>query len=330
MLRAAPCFAAAIILASAVFLSVAPAGREPFVAIFIALRTATFLVLASIAAALFLSVVATPLFSTRLNLLTAGAVALVLIGSSIVMIASVPAVVSSSAIPIRASQSEVRILSWNVQQRSMDARVLVNLMKESDADIVVLQELYLPRLNEWFPSNKLPPDYTALGSQTVAVTVFVKKSLREYRVSSVGSPPGYPGVVVEPIRDDSQLPTIVATHLTRQTITGNVTLWNNGLNWVANHCNAQNVVAVGDFNATPQNVSGGTLGSCQFVPNGGGVQSAPTWPSTAWVQLGAQIDHVMPSNKWVMSYYRTLTVPGGTSDHRALFAVIEPADPTHR
>lgn len=109
-----------------------------------------------------------------------------------------------------------------------------------------------------------------------------------------------------------------------RTVQGTLRTWADGLKWLAGRCTEDDVVTLGNFNATLDHFSrlrstGNHVGDCRDAAQSLGGGSLATWPSHLPMSLGSPIDHVVASSYWEFSGYRIATeLDGKGSDHRAL------------
>lgn len=249
-------------------------------------------------------------------------VAVILLAASVVQVSATPWPVAATHVPPPAPGT-LRILEWNVSQGSVPAQNMLELIRETKPDIVVLAELYSANASiDQFGGNGIPHGYAAVGTRDIAVTVLVSKELGSYRATDPDPSGATSGFVARPPKT-ADLPTIVAVHLSRQTPRGDVTGWHQGLRWVSNHCDDPDTIAVGDFNTETINVPSQTLGSCRFPATTHEVGLAPTWPTALPAVAGTTIDHVLAGPAWHVNFLKTLTgAPANGSDHRPTFAII--------
>ncbi|MDF1489532.1 endonuclease/exonuclease/phosphatase family protein [Tessaracoccus caeni] len=258
---------------------------------------------------------------TRVNLLSTASMAVVAGILALTLVLATPSLTSPDSVPVRAGARELRSLAWNVHQEDVPAETLVALMAETEPYVVMFAELYSGGDEARFPGGRYPTGYQLVDGHAIAVTLFVSERLGEYRLVAFDESAAYTGIVAEPVDPESESPKIVAVHTTRMTLHPDIGagLWLRGLDWIAQHCAEPNTIALGDFNAGPANFTDGRLGECQLHSLG---TSAPTWPSTVPVPLGATIDHVLATPDWTPTYARTLDVPAPGTDHRPVFSVL--------
>lgn len=249
----------------------------------------------------------------RAVLLSTGLLGAVLTVALVVTAVITPPTRTVASLPAKPNDNAIRVLTWNVRQGDAHARAA--LLKETAPDIVVFTELYAGNLGP----EDIPAGYTALGERGIAVTVLVAAHLGAYRVVASDNSGATSGVVVAPVDPYAALPRIVGVHITRMTLTGDTSLRDFGLDWVAHECAGPSTVALGDFNASPVNMPHGQLGDCAAV-----AAFAPSWPSS-WAPLwGAPIDNVLAAHDWTALTTATLEVEGAETDHRPVMADLIP------
>ncbi|AGW41802.1 DNA glycosylase [Leifsonia xyli subsp. cynodontis DSM 46306] len=132
-----------------------------------------------------------------------------------------------------------------------------------------------------------------------------------------GVPP-WAGFIARP--EDRHLPTIVVAHLQRATFFDGAD-WRRDLQWAEEACSTASTIAVGDFNATVENLPRQRLNACADAATSVGADGAGTWPTLLPAFLGARIDHVFLGSGWDTKSFQVLT-GDSASDHRPIFATI--------
>ncbi|MFK4761353.1 endonuclease/exonuclease/phosphatase family protein [Microbacterium sp. ZW T5_45] len=241
-----------------------------------------------------------------------------------------------------ATDTSLRILSWNTAGEAVSADVIAREILEQGADIVALPETtenvgeeIAIMLREqghpmWVHTVQYNPDVVD-GPSSWQTTVLVSPELGEYSViesaidgtSNTGS---VPSVVLMPV--DGEGPTIVAVHAVAPRVE-EMGQWSSDLQWIADQCPAGNVILAGDFNATidhmtPLGVDGGDMGYCRDAAARTGNGLSGTWPSSLPPLLSAPIDHVMASADWTPTGSALIDDAGG-SDHRGIVVQLEPS-----
>lgn len=192
-------------------------------------------------------------------------------------------------------KSRVTFMSWNAQgvdPGDIADRVLPVLL-ERDIDVLVLPETggaVADTVSEALSLN----NWRHTMFEREATSVFIRAELAEsegYELQD-GNPP-WAGILVSPLSPSLTAPVIVAVHV-QQPSFGNLEVRESHLEWIRGVCDRQlYVVAVGDFNATPNHLPEGMLGGCVDVAlnNGGG--AASTWPTWLPPWLGISLDRMM-------------------------------------
>ncbi|AQP46684.1 hypothetical protein BW730_03215 [Tessaracoccus aquimaris] len=189
----------------------------------------------------------------------------------------------------------LRVLSWNaagvhpadIAQRFHEVAV------RRDVDVLVLPEtgdeiarMVSDRL------DLLGWDHAMF--EDGATSVFVRDALATEAgyVLLPGNPP-WAGITVKPRRASAETPFIVAVHV-QQPSPGNVAVRDEHLAWVESLCAGSDfVLAVGDFNSTPNHLDSGRLGRCADVALAVEAGAASTWPTWLPSWLGISIDRAM-------------------------------------
>lgn len=157
------------------------------------------------------------------------------------------------------------------------------------------------------------PRFTAL---------LISESLGEYiQDVEVGSTVRVPSVVARPVQGQGTV--IVAGHAAPP-FPGLMRAWSQGISWLADRCDEDDIVMLGDFNSTLDHFSrlrssGAHVGGCRDAARSLGGGALGTWPSQLPMLLGSPIDHVVASEAWEFTGYWIVTeLDGLGSDHRAL------------
>ena len=192
-------------------------------------------------------------------------------------------------------ESALRVLSWNAAgvHPAEIAQRLHEVVVRRDVDVLVLPEtggevarIVSDRL------DLLGWDHALFESE--ATSVFVRDVLAdEAGYLLLPENPPWAGIAVKPRRPSAETPLIVAVHV-QQPSPGNVAVRNEHLGWVESLCAGSDfVLAVGDFNTTPNHLDEGRLGRCADVAVAVGAGAASTWPTWLPEWLGISIDRAM-------------------------------------
>jgi len=248
--------------------------------------------------------------------------------------------VSGDALPAKADGS-LRVMTWNTAGAATDPETIARTAVAMQADIVTLPETTIETGEQvavtmrklghrmWAYNKR----YTANEWDSGSTTVLISPALGDYAVvdsTSEGTTntSTVPSVVAMPV--DGTGPIIVAAHAVapRQSY---IASWTSDLRWIADQCAADDVILAGDFNATLDHMSalgveGGNMGRCRDAAAQTGSGGIGTWPSGVPALLGAPIDHVMATDKWVPVGSVVLTsLDGSGSDHRPVVVQLDPA-----
>ncbi|MCI6585130.1 MAG: endonuclease/exonuclease/phosphatase family protein [Mobiluncus sp.] len=244
------------------------------------------------------------------------------------------ALVGVSDIPAPAS-NQLRILSFNTDKAVPEAELL-NLAVQTKPDIIVLPEQD-QTFTSSFDCNFVPANETEhvgqlceIGRQldmnvyfwedAAAQTLFVSNKLGEYQPINDETPP-FAGFYAEPTNQASTSPKITVAHLQRPEFGIGTSWWRKHLNWAGAMCSEPRSIAVGDFNATNENIGSNHLGTCTDISSSLGYKPAGTWPSSLPAFWGAPIDHVYIGSAFQPLWFGTLADSYG-SGHRPIFAII--------
>lgn len=252
--------------------------------------------------------------------------------------------VGTDALP-SATATSLRVMTWNTAGEATPAKTIAETAVAMGAQVVALPETSEEvgeRVAEEMSALGSPMwvhhvaynDEVAYGPQAWETTLLISPSLGDYSViesSSDGSSNTgtVPSLVAMPTSGDG--PIFVAVHAVapRQQAMGG---WQSDLRWVADQCSTDNVIMLGDFNATVDHFAaygseGGLMGRCTDAASATGNGAVGTWPTDIPALAGAPIDHVMTSSGWVATGSVVLrTMDGSGSDHRPLIVQLEPAD----
>ncbi|WP_104474888.1 endonuclease/exonuclease/phosphatase family protein [Microterricola pindariensis] len=240
------------------------------------------------------------------------------------------------------ADDSITVLSWNTRGEEPGVDAIVKLALESGADIVSLPETTDELGTEVAVAMKeggRPMWVWTLNFNDVykarSTALLISPDLGEYTLASAAGsgPPGNtnisPTVVATPVNGDG--PTIIAVHAGAPT-EGAMSDWRSDLDWLAEQCDAPNVIMAGDFNATldhmaGRGIDGAALGRCADAALSAGSAALGTWPTAVPPLLGAPIDHVLATDNWRVDAFRVLDeVDDSGSDHRPLLTRYLPAD----
>ncbi|MGB4780088.1 endonuclease/exonuclease/phosphatase family protein [Microbacterium sp.] len=225
-------------------------------------------------------------------------------------------------VPAAGSPGELRILSWNTDQREVDDDLMV-LVEQTQPDIIALPEYFTTTAQGRLEAFAEKNDLSIYGWESSSATVLVADRLGTYRPRNDDTPL-WAGISLVP--DDPDSPPLVVAHLQGPMLLGGNDLWREHIEWVRSRCDAPNVIAVGDFNATVANLGADRLGSCIDVGSTLDQRASGTWPASLPAALGAQIDHVFAGSEWRASWFGVLEAPrtewAEAVDHRPIFAVL--------
>ncbi|MDF1489534.1 endonuclease/exonuclease/phosphatase family protein [Tessaracoccus caeni] len=286
----------------------------------LAFPVVSFILAATAALLLLVLSVSIRTWRTRANIVSTASAAVTFGLTAVLLIATTPSPAQIADLPDRGDGFDVRALAWNVKGK-VPADAMADLMTRTDADVAAFAELRSGGSASSFARGRHPEGYQLFHGIYTSVTLLVADRLGEYRLAAADEDGAWTGVVAEPLDPTSDSPRIVAVHATRMALDPTIGAqgWRRALTWITRQCAETNTIALGDFNAGPANFTDGRLGECQLHSLG---TSAPTWPSTVPVPLGATIDHVLATPDWTPTYARTLDVPASGTDHRPVFSVL--------
>lgn len=229
---------------------------------------------------------------------------------------------------------DLTVLAWNTQGGATPPEDVARLIRATGADIVSLPEMdddaaaEVARLAAR-DGRSMTPDttYGETGDSWIPTSVLIADDLGAYRQdTSVGSTPGLPSAVWRPA--DGSGPTIVAAH-PAPPLVETFGEWKAGLRWIADQCDAPEVIVAGDLNATIDHLSGlgadggSLIGHCQDAALQAHAGSVGTWPADLPPWIGSPIDHVLVGSGWTARSVQVVTSSRGGTDHRPIVAVLE-------
>lgn len=226
------------------------------------------------------------------------------------------------------------VVAWNTQGGATLPESVAHLVLTTGADIVSLPEMddvavaEVARLvaREGHRMTAATA-YGETGDSWIPTSLLIADGLGEYQMdSSVGSTPGVPSGVWRSV--DGSGPTIVAAHPSPP-LPGGMDDWRAGLQWVAEQCDAPDVIVAGDLNATADHLSGlgigdALIGSCQDAAITMEVGAVGTWPTSVPAWLASPIDHVFFGAAWTVRAVQVVASLDQTgTDHRPIVAVLD-------
>ncbi|PVW04401.1 endonuclease/exonuclease/phosphatase family protein [Microbacterium sp. Gd 4-13] len=229
---------------------------------------------------------------------------------------------------------ELTVVAWNTQGGAAAPSAIARLVQETGAEIVSLPETdadaaaeAVRMLAERGVHMSTDTTYGGTGYSPIPTSILIAGELGEYRVdASAGSTPGLPSAVWRPVSGEG--PTIVAAH-PMPPLPGSLNQWREGLRWVADRCDAPNVIVAGDLNATVDHLSGtgrgpALVGACADAASEVGAASTGTWPARFPAWLASPIDHVLVGPAWSVRGFDVVTsFDDAGSDHRPVVAELE-------
>ncbi len=251
--------------------------------------------------------------------------------------------VGTESLP-QATETSMRVMTWNTAGEATPASTIAKTAVAMGADVIALPETSEEvgaRVAEEMSTLGSPMwvhhvaynDEAGYGPQAWETTLLISPELGDYSViassedgsSNTGT---VPSLVAMPISGDG--PIIVAVHAVAPRL-DDMGVWKHDLQWVADQCSTNNVILVGDFNATVDHMSGygtegGLMGQCTDAAAATGNGAIGTWPTDFPALAGSPIDHVMTSSGWVATGSVVLkSLDDSGSDHRPLIVQLEPA-----
>lgn len=242
--------------------------------------------------------------------------------------------------PEQSVAGAVTVLSWNTMGDKPAALAIAELALAENANVVALSEtsaetahnvaLIMQAGGITMREHVVAFDADYIAHSTV---LLIAESLGDYRIDdTAGNTAISPSIIALPVNGLG--PTLVAAHAVAPNALS-MGLWRGDLSWLETVCQRENVILVGDLNATNDNLAGLTtpglpnvqLGSCTDAALATNTAAIGTWPAWVPALLAAPIDHVMYSRSWQAASFAVLTeVDTGGSDHRPIVATLTVAD----
>lgn len=213
----------------------------------------------------------------------------------------------------------LRILSWNTHDGSVPFSAVAQLAKQVDADIVILPNAQFNAHREPVNTRDAQAMRPFLQQTKMSVVPLGQSSIGVLAKTELGQfgvvdRRGF-GVVLR--GTDRDLPMLAAIHLPRPSLFTTAD-WRASTTWAQTQCSRDNIVMMGDFNATDVNLRG-MFTKCHEPTN----KLASSWPQALPPQLGAAIDHVRTSGNVKVTYAAVLSATAaGRTDHRPLFVIV--------
>ena len=261
------------------------------------------------------------------------------IAAGIAIVLAVASVVNVGILLSRGTGGALRsgdltVVAWNTQGGAATPASVARLVLDTDADIVSLPEMDEHAAAEvarlvGIEGHRMAVDttYGETGDSSIPTSVLIVDHLGEYLVdTSAGSTPGLPSAVWRSV--DGSGPTIVAAH-PFPPLPWSLERWRAGLRWVAEQCDASDVIIAGDLNATVDHLSGlgvgdGLVGDCQDAAIVADAGAVGTWPASVPTWLASPIDHVLVGSAWAVRGVQIVTsFDDEGSDHRPIVVVLD-------
>jgi endonuclease/exonuclease/phosphatase (EEP) superfamily protein YafD len=214
--------------------------------------------------------------------------------------------------PLVGGAAPLKVLSVNVSFRQFSARRLLELVREADPDVVVVQELtphaatVLADLDTAFPfSRKFPAD------GPIGIGLWSRLQLESSATFALGRAPA----IEARLQGPSGAFTVIGVHLRAPTSAVRAAARNRELLELAARVNAASgpLIVAGDFNITPYSpFFADWLESTGLTDTRRGRTLSVSWP-TMLPWLGIPIDHVAVNGDFDVVSHRSL--PNFESDH---------------
>jgi endonuclease/exonuclease/phosphatase (EEP) superfamily protein YafD len=218
--------------------------------------------------------------------------------------------------PAAAATAPLKVLSINVSYRPFLARRLLEIIREADADVLVVQELtphaesVLSALDNDFPYNRKFPANGPYG-----IGLWSRYELESGATIAIGRRPA----IEARVRGPSSVFTVVGVHLSAPVTRRRAAARNQELLALAAHTAAIEgpLIVAGDFNATPYSpYFVEWLESTGLTDSRRGRTLSVSWPTMLPI-AGIPIDHITVNADFETLSHRRL--PNFESDHYGLF-----------
>jgi endonuclease/exonuclease/phosphatase (EEP) superfamily protein YafD len=215
----------------------------------------------------------------------------------------------AAAVP---SAAPLKVLTVNVSYRPFLPRRLLEIVREADPDVVVVQELtphaerVLADLDATFPHNRKFPADGAYG-----IGLWSRHEIESGATIALGRLPA----IEARVRGPSGSFTVIGVHLSAPVTRRRAAARNQQLNELAARSTAVDgpLIVAGDFNTTPYSpYFAEWLERTRLTDSRRGRSLSPSWP-TALRWLGIPIDHVAVNDGFTIHSHRRL--PNFESDH---------------
>lgn len=229
--------------------------------------------------------------------------------------------------PASAAAFPIKVLSVNVSFRQFSARRLLEIVREADPDVVVLQELtphaetVLAELDALFPNHRKFPAEGAYG-----IGLWSRLTLESSSTFAIGRVPA----IEARLRAPEGAFTVIGVHLRAPTNGRRAAARNQELRELAARSAATQgpLVVAGDFNATPYSpYFRDWLEASGLTDSRRGRTLSVSWPTMLPV-VGIPIDHVSVNDGFTILSHRRL--PNFESDHYGLLVEVALRAPAER
>jgi endonuclease/exonuclease/phosphatase (EEP) superfamily protein YafD len=217
--------------------------------------------------------------------------------------------------PASAAAAPLEVLSVNVSYRQFSARRLLEIIREADPDVLVVQELtphaesVLAELDTSFPHNRKFPAPGPAG-----IGLWSRYELESGATIAIGRRPA----IEARVRGPSSVFTVIGVHLSAPVTRRRAAARNQELRALAARIAAIEgpLVVAGDFNVTPYSpYFAEWLETTGFEDSRRGRTLSASWPTMLPV-VGIPIDHVAVNDGFAIVSHRRL--PNFDSDHYGL------------
>jgi endonuclease/exonuclease/phosphatase (EEP) superfamily protein YafD len=215
------------------------------------------------------------------------------------------------------AEPRLKVITVNVSYRQFSPRRLLEIVREVDADVVVLQELTPYAAEVLAPLDEILPNHFKMPAEgRFGIAVWSRLELESATPFALGRQPA----IEARVRFGDTTFTVFGVHLNAPTSPRRASARNAELRLLAERSAAIEgpLVVAGDFNLTPYSpLFGDWLAASGLTDTRRGRTPSVSWPAVLPI-LGIPIDHVAVSPQFTILAHRRL--PDFGSDHYGVLA----------
>jgi len=214
-------------------------------------------------------------------------------------------------------EPQLKVVTVNVSYRQFSPRRFLEIVREVDADVVVVQELTPYAAEVLAPLDEILPNHFKMPAEgRFGIAVWSRLPLESATPFALGRQPA----IEARVRFGDTAFTVLGVHLNAPTSPRRAAARNNELKLLAERSAAIEgpLVVAGDFNLTPYSpLFGDWLAASGLTDTRRGRTPSVSWPAVLPI-LGIPIDHVAVSPEFTILAHRRL--PNFGSDHYGVLA----------